>query len=145
MSETIKFSCKLANTNPAAKLGCKIQLNSVTQFETDHVTDATDIAFEISDTEPSVEITISMFGKTPEHTKIDADGNIVSDALLEFTDIEIDEIAVGKLVFNTCQYSHDFNGTGSPTVQKFYGSMGCNGLVSFGFTTPFYLWLLENM
>jgi hypothetical protein len=28
---------------------------------------------------------------------------------------------------------------------KFYGSMGCNGTITFEFNTPFYLWLLENM
>jgi len=43
------------------------------------------------------------------------------------------------------QYQHDFNGTGNPTIDKFYGEMGCNGTVSLKFTTPIYLWLLENM
>ena len=145
MSETIKFRCKLSTTNPDAKLGLKIQLDSATQFETDHVTGVTDCAFEIPDTETSHEIVITMSGKTHDHTKIDADGNIVSDALLEISDIEIDEIAVSKLLFDQAKYSHDFNGTGAPGVHKFFGSMGCNGSVSVTFTTPFYLWLLENM
>jgi hypothetical protein len=43
------------------------------------------------------------------------------------------------------KYQHDFNGTGKLTTQNFYGELGCNGTVSLKFSTPIYIWLLENM
>ena len=42
-------------------------------------------------------------------------------------------------------YRHDYNGTTDPFDDEFYGEMGCNGTVSLKFTTPIYLWLLENL
>ena len=42
-------------------------------------------------------------------------------------------------------YTHDFNGTQPEIEDTFFGEMGCNGTVSLRFTTPIYLWLLENM
>jgi hypothetical protein len=44
------------------------------------------------------------------------------------------------------EYHHDCNGTAQQVIlDKFYREMGCNGTVSLKFTTPVYLWLLENM
>ena len=42
-------------------------------------------------------------------------------------------------------YSHDFNGTQSMVNDSFHGRAGCNGTMSLKFSTPMYLWLLENM
>jgi hypothetical protein len=61
------------------------------------------------------------------------------------SDIRFDGIDCQYLTTNLAEYQHDFNGTGDPTIDKFYGEMGCNGTVSLKFTTPIYLWLLENL
>jgi hypothetical protein len=61
------------------------------------------------------------------------------------SNIQFDGIDCQYLTTTLAQYQHDFNGTGNPTIDKFYGEMGCNGTVSLKFTTPIYLWLLENM
>ena len=59
--------------------------------------------------------------------------------------IQIDDILIDQLLTNKLEYIHDFNGSQSTVKDKFYGVMGCNGTAEFEFTTPFYLWLLENM
>ena len=86
-----------------------------------------------------------MKNKTTEHTKIDEQGNIVSDACLTITNLAFDEIELKQIVVDKAVYTHDFNGTQPETQEKFYGAMGCNGTVSLQFSTPMYLWLLENM
>ena len=86
-----------------------------------------------------------MKGKTIDHTVIDDEGNILEDSELVFSDIEADKINIEELFWFQAQYSHDFNGNGNLTVENFYGSMGCNGTVKIDITTPFYLWLLENL
>lgn len=86
-----------------------------------------------------------MAGKAPNHTSIDEHGNITEDRVIEISDVCLDEIELGH-TFTTCaRYRHDFNGTGDPIDDVFYGTMGCNGTVRFTFSTPVYLWLLENM
>ena len=86
-----------------------------------------------------------MTGKTSAHTLLDADGNILKDAMLSIRNIAFDGINIDKLVHTLATYQHDFNGTQDPTIDKFYGAMGCNGSITLEFTTPFYLWLLEHM
>jgi hypothetical protein len=88
---------------------------------------------------------IEMSGKKPEHTTVDDDGNITEDRLIKISDFAIDNIALAQLFTEKTQYHHDFNGSQAPVVAKFFGNMGCNGVVKFEFTTPAYLWMLENM
>lgn len=88
---------------------------------------------------------IKMSGKTPEHTVINDYGDIVGDVLLKITNIQFDGVELGTVFTEKSTYTHDFNGTGATTVETFYGTMGCNGVLALRFSTPIYLWLLENM
>ena len=86
-----------------------------------------------------------MSGKTRRHTRLDAQGNITYDACLKITDISFDDISISDLLSQKAVYNHDFNGSGEQTQDRFYETMGCNGSVDLEFSTPIYLWLLENM
>ena len=88
---------------------------------------------------------IEMSGKLPEHTVIDDQGNIVKDRMIEIAAFSLDEIALVHLFTDNCKYDHDFNGSQSAVVDKFFGDMGCNGIVKFEFSAPLYIWMLENM
>jgi hypothetical protein len=84
-------------------------------------------------------------GKTIDHTKIDEHGNIIKDAVLQVLNVTIDAIDVHKLFLEKCVYEHDFNGSQPAVKATFHGIAGCNGAIIFKFSTPIYLWLLENM
>jgi hypothetical protein len=88
---------------------------------------------------------IELSNKLAAHTILDAEGNIIKDVLLQVSDFSIDGIELRHLFFDRCVYTHDCNGTAALDEHKFWGSMGCNGVVTFKFTSPVYLWLLENM
>jgi hypothetical protein len=90
-------------------------------------------------------VEIEMSGKLPEHTAIDDQGNIVEDCTIEISEFSLDEIALVHLFTDNCKYTHDFNGSQAPVVDKFFGNMGCNGIVKFEFSAPLYIWMLENM
>jgi len=145
MSDTIKFQCDLSTTNPAAPLGFEVLLNNKSVFKREHVTESCQITFDIVEDDSAYKLQFVMTGKTAEHTKIDEHGNITSDAMLTISNAIIDEIDITLLLNDQSKYSHDFNGTRPQVEEKFYDHMGCNGTVTFEFTTPFYLWLLENM
>jgi hypothetical protein len=109
------------------------------------VTEPVAVSVKIDDTDGKHEFKFVMKNKTSAHTTLDADGNIVSDAVLSISNFAMDDIKLGHGFVNHAVYHHDFNGSQEPIEGKFYGEMGCNGHVSLAFTTPIYLWLLENM
>jgi len=88
---------------------------------------------------------IELHGKTPEHTKVNDQGAIVQDVVAEISDVALDDIQLGHMFSEQASYHHDHNSTTDPVQEQFFGSMGCNGRVKLRFTSPVYLWLLENM
>ena len=108
--------------------------------------DVQDITVELDDAEDrSHVLEFVLSGKTIEHTKITDQGEIVSDVTVRIQDIAFDDIEIDQIVSELAEYHHDFNGTQPSIVDRFYGEMGCNGTLRLEFTTPIYLWLLENM
>jgi hypothetical protein len=144
-TENISFACQVQTTNNDIPLGLRVTLDQVTIFETTHVTETVQLNHEISDADGEHELTFELFGKQPEHTKITETGEIVSDALLEINNITLDGIDLDQIFQSLAVYHHDFNGSQAPADHKFYSHMGCNGIVTLKFSTPVYLWLLENM
>jgi hypothetical protein len=145
MTNTVAISCTLDTTNPMATLGFELWVDEKMLFDTDHVENKQQVLVEISDDEGEHELRVVMKNKTSNHTQIDDDGSIVSDARLIVTELAFDQIQLGYMVAEQAIYTHDFNNTKEPTEEKFYSEMGCNGTVSLKFSTPIYLWLLEHM
>ena len=142
---TITFCCSIAPTNAAAALGLEIWIDDQKLFDQAHVQKNYQISTDLSDDDGEHELRFVLKNKLSEHTQVDADNTIIGDARISVSDIEFDGIALNQLVPDLAKYQHNFNGTGSLTIDKFYGELGCNGTVTLKFTTPVYLWLLENM
>ena len=146
MTNTITISCILNTTSPTATLGFEAWVDDQKLFDTDHVQVQQPVVIEIADNDDGEhELRFVLKNKTADHTQVDEAGNIVADATLTVTDLAFDEIELGHMVSTHAVYTHDFNGTGQPTQDKFYSEIGCNGTVSLKFSTPIYLWLLEHM
>jgi len=146
MNSSITVTCQVGSTNPVAKLGIEICLDGVIVYECEHVNfEATPVTFEVIDDENEHELSFILKNKTQDHTKIDEDGNIISDSNIIISDLAFDNIKLKHIVTKLATYSHDYNGSGPQTQSKFYGEMGCNGTVALRFSTPIYLWLLEHM
>ena len=137
-------------------VGLEVWLDDQPLLDTNNTTDQ-QLEFLIVDDETDHELRFVMKNKTNDHTRLDTHGNIIKDAMISVENFKIDDIDISSIL--TCypnqlysdvpthiiQYRHDFNGTQPAVVDRFYGSMGCNGTVILKFTTPIYLWLLENM
>jgi hypothetical protein len=158
MADTIKFQCDLdifntglygvakkGPTDTSIPMGFEVLLDGVSMFKTDHVTGPCQVTFDINDDEATHKLQFVMTGKTQEHTVVNEHGEITSDSLLKVSNILIDDIVLDQFLNKLVEYNHDFNGSKDTTTDKFFGIMGCNGTATFEFTTPFYLWLLENM
>lgn len=90
-------------------------------------------------------IEFRMQGKTPDHTKVNDQGEITQDHLLLIKNKRFENIDVDYAFDSHSRYTHDFNGSQPQIEDTFCGIMGCNGDVRFEFTTPIYLWMLENL
>lgn len=142
-----KFSFRLTPSNPRTQLGFEVWINDQCTFATDHVAESVTISGDLPPDDVGGQHTLKFVLKNKQcnHTTVDDQGNIVADAVLEITDLAFDDIALGQIVNQLSVYHHDFNGTQAPTTDKFFDVMGCNGTVELPFTTPVYLWFLENM
>ena len=143
--DKITVSFDLTSSDYTAALGFEVLLDDNVLVSFDHVNKPTPVSLEILDDEGKHEFKFVMKNKTHQHTTVDATGNITADAMLSIANVTFDEIKLNDLFFDQGVYHHDFNGSQAPIEDKFFGNMGCNGHVSLQFTTPIYLWLLENM
>jgi hypothetical protein len=145
MENTTKISCVLNTSNPSTPLGVEIWIDNNRVFDIEHLQGLYNFEHLLDDSEGERELRFVLKNKLPSHTEVDSNGNIISDSTISIKDISFDEILLGEIVTTNAVYTHAFNGTGEKTQDKFYSDMGCNGEVSLKFTTPIYLWLLENM
>ena len=142
---SVPFKCLIDTSNAACALGVEVLVDDKTVYKNDHVSGPVDFSCDIVEDDAEHELKIVMFGKTPDHTIIDDQENIVSDAMLSIKNITIDDIDINQLFIEKAMYKHDFNGSRPEIEDTFYGDMGCNGTISIKISTPVYLWLLENL
>ena len=142
MTDKVKIACSVSA--PAAGLTIVAKMDDHVFWQGDPV-GRHDLTVELIEDDAAHRLTFELLGKTSAHTQLDQAGNIVQDLLVSIENITLDEIDVQQLFSDHAVYSHDFNGTGPATKGKFFNTMGCNGTITFEFSTPVYLWLLENM
>jgi len=146
MTPTASITLNLDTTDATAELGFEAWIDDRKFLDVDHVKQAQQVTLELEDQDDAEhELRLVLKNKTDEHTRIDDNGNILTDARLRISDVTFDEIQLGHMFVEQAVYTHNFNGTGDTIQAKCYGELGCNGTVSLKFTTPIYLWLLEHM
>jgi len=143
--ETVQISFDVETSNSECPLSIQVWLNDSLLLDHPHVQEKIAFAHDMSDDDGEHQLRIVLLGKTADHTQVDEAGNIIKDATLQISTVTIDGIDINQLFLEKCVYTHDFNGTQPEIEDTFHGTAGCNGTIVFEFTTPIYLWLLENM
>lgn len=127
-------------------IGVEVWFNDQLVVDYSQVTETKNVVCNFdNELEQSHCVKILVKNKTAEHTVIDGDGKILQDSLVEIKNFNLEEIEIDKIVQEKATYTHNFNGSGNQVTEAFYGSAGCNGSIELKFTSPVYLWLLENM
>jgi len=138
------FSFNVKSTGKPLDL--EVKLDNIIIHDLTIDSEITPVTIELDDdVEADHCLEIILKNKTPEHTTVDENDNIVEDSELVFSDITVDEIDIEELLYFQAKYSHNFNGSGELTEENFYGTIGCNGTVEINLQTPIYMWLLENL
>jgi isocitrate dehydrogenase len=143
--ESTKITFLVTNSNPATELGFETWLDDQKIIDIEHVQTTVEVSIPVNDNDGDHVLKLVLKGKQANHTVLNANGDIVSDAVLSIQDLAFDGIALGHIVTEKTVYTHNFNGHGTESQHQFFGVMGCNGTAELSFTTPMYLWLLENM
>ena len=143
--ETINISFDIETSDATCPFSVEILLDNTVLLKTDHVQQKITFSHAMNDDNIEHELRVVILGKSSEHTRIDPAGNIIKDATLQISNFVIDDMDVNQMFLDKCVYTHDFNGTQPKIADSFHGVAGCNGTITFEFSTPIYLWLLENM
>lgn len=143
--ELVNISFDIESSDYNCPFGIKIQLDNKVLVDIAHLHEKLSFSHDMNDEDGDHELYIVLSGKTSAHTTIDSQGNITKDATVSVSNVVIDGIDLNQLFLEKCVYAHDFNSTQHEIKDTFYGVAGCNGTISFKFSTPMYMWLLENM
>ena len=144
ITETLTF--RVEPSDPTTPLQLSVWLNDQCCLPVTTISEPLDFSTKVADEDDKqYNLKIVMSGKTDDHTKVDDQGNIIKDALLTFEKFELMGIDIGQVVSKNAIYQHNHNGHSEDVKDKFFSSMGCNGTVEIAFSTPVYLWLLENL
>ena len=157
-TEKLKFKLELYATMWDKPPHAEIMIGDKIYFDGD-ITSTEDtptlIEFEVEiEEDKKCDLIINRSNKGKNQTVVNEKGDILKDQLLHIKRIEIDEIDLGSLVFTgvyTPEYPEPWATqmaeAGKELREAFTNvtQMGHNGEWKFTFTTPFYMWLLENL
>ena len=157
-TEKIKFQIKLWGEYFDRSPQATIMLNNKIVVEKQEIagTANTPITFEFTEEleiEKEYELIIKREGKDKTQTIVE-NGEIIKDQLLHIHSIEIDEIDIGGLIYEGLyvpKYPEPWAtqqknaGIELPESFKNVTCMGHNGEWKLKFSSPFYMWLLENL
>ena len=156
-TEKLKFKLELYATMWDKPPVAEILINDKSYFKGD-ITSTKDkptlIEFEHEFEEgKSYSLIIDRLGKGKNQTIVENE-KIIKDQLLHIKYIEIDDIDIGNLVYEGV-YKPEYPelwasqqreaGNKLPETLKNVTKMGHNGTWTFTFSSPFYMWLLENL
>ena len=143
--ETVNFKFVLSSSDDQCPMTVEVWMDNVLLLSVPQLNQPVAFNHNFSDDDGEHELKIILSGKTGEHTVVDDTGSIVKDATVEVSQVIIDDLDIDQLFLEKCVYEHNFNGSQPAIKDTFHGIAGCNGVISFKFSTPIYLWLLENM
>lgn len=156
--ETLHFKIGLSSSSNKKYPKFKIYLNNQEVVSAQLSRDNSEIEyfeFDASVNEGDCFLAIELLNKSLYDTVLDSNGNIIEDLLLNIDSIEIDEIDLGLLLWTASDYRPLYPKTYQEKMLqsgielqeniKHCVNLGWNGQWTLHFTSPFYIWLLENI
>lgn len=151
--ETLHFKIGLSGTSNKKQPQFKIKVNDVEYFS-EKLTKAPQVTeyfeFDVELVEGDHRLTIEFLNKADGDTVVD-NNTIIEDLVLNIDSIEVDEIDLGTLLWSNSIYIPNYPVYYDNEPQKEIKevkncvNLGWNGSWHLPFTSPFYIWLLENL
>lgn len=152
--DNIKFSIALDSVYWDKPPVAEFRINGNTVWGPQDITEKTVAEFSV-DFEDEKEYQFEMIrsGKTDKQVKFE-NNEIVKDQLLSVSNVTIDGVDLGNLIYEIDYYPdypeiwyNQQKEAGNEPISPLRNmtSFGWNGTWKIKFTSPFYLWLLENL
>ncbi len=135
----IKLSGSFWKDPPKAK----IYLNDNLIFD-GKIVQSTDVRWSANLVEGKHKLTIELLDKDKYQTVME-NNKIVKDQLLNIDAISFNDIDIGYLKHNLSKYYPNKEYENTPLLVKNCVNLGYNGRWELEFSTPVYIWLLENI
>jgi hypothetical protein len=146
MEDKVVIEFDIVPSRPEAPLGFETKLDGKVVWSTAALTESQHVIVEVDDSqEGEHQLSWVLKGKLPEHTTVDEQGNIVKDSTVALKNVHVDGIDITPWLYRLAKYTHDCNGTSDTVTDPVYEDLGCNGEAELKFSTPLYLWILEQM
>lgn len=140
--EHVKFSLTLGSEYQTVAPHARVTIADKIVFDNQVTADSLIIDHAELENEGDYQLTIELLDKTPEHTELDSNGNIVKDSVLKIKKITIEDIEIqNNLSLDQSKFYYEH----SEKRHQLYDSLGVNGKAVINFSTPFYVWLLETI
>ena len=107
------------------------------------------VELDVEASEGAHTIAVQLLNKDPSTDVVkNSDDSVAKDMLLNIESIEIDDIDLGHLRYTMSKYQLDkkqlYNNQITDQIDNCV-NLGFNGRYILEFSSPFYIWLLENM
>lgn len=146
-AETLKFKIGLSGTYWDKRPAYSILIDGVEQVSNfiscePNIVEYEEFTVDLLEDQQHV-LSIRLKNKTGDDTVQNADKTeIIRDMLLNIDSIFVDDIDLGYLKWSASKFEPD--DANMPSIIECV-NLGCNGSYYLTFSSPFYLWLLENM
>lgn len=149
--ETLNFKINLSGTG--SPYPCKFRILVNNDIVTEDVTTPQTTLYEFNKeiNEGIHYLKIELVNKNNIHIKKDDCGNMIENFLLNIESIEIDDINLDYLIWTNSKYYPNYPDEYIDVEQKKITTiincvnLGWNGTWELEFTSPYYMWLLENI
>jgi len=143
MTESVEIKIDLSSDHWDERYpGAKVYIDQEVIFD-ELIVDATQIVWNGELHDGDHKIIIEVYDKKSGDTVTDADGNIVKDVLVNVDNISIDDIDLDILMWSKSTYYP--TDKDSPESVTNCTNLGWNGQWELTFSSPLYLWFLENL
>lgn len=145
--ESLKFKIGLSGTYWDKKPAYSILINGIEQVSSfidceSDIVKYEELTVKLAEDQHHT-LSIRLENKTNDDTVQNEDKTeIVKDMMLNIHSIEIDDIDLGHLIWQRSKFVGD--DLARPTIEECV-NLGWNGAYNLTFSSPIYLWLLENM
>lgn len=120
----------------------RVYINDTLLFD-NTVSEPIEIVSEECQLNETNSIVIELYNKNDGDTVTDNNGNIIKDVILNIDEISIDDIDLGRLLWTKSTY-WPVNKDAPERLEECV-NLGWNGRWELSFTSPVYLWFLENL
>lgn len=133
---------EIHHTNPGTSLGLEIWFDQQCLVDQDNFDKDSEFYHEFQNNHQLHQLNIVLKNKTPLHTIVDSNNQILSDTAIKIQNFKLNGILLITAFFLHASYQS--KELGLVPLMHCFGYLGFNGRVTFEFNSPVDKWAIDN-